>query len=89
MSDEINNVILDVLAKHTQLDREKVTLDTRLNSVGVDSLMMVEIIFDLEERFDISIPDPEFVGQQKNQFETVADVVRVVKELIEQQQTAS
>jgi len=85
MSEEINNVILDVLAKHTQIDREKVTLETRLNSVGVDSLMMVEIIFDLEERFDISIPDPEFVGQQNKQFETVADVVRVVKDLIEQQ----
>lgn len=89
MSEEINNVILDVLAKHTQIDREKVSLETRLNSVGVDSLMMVEIIFDLEERFDISIPDPEFVGQQNKQFETVADVVRVVKDLIEQQQTAS
>ena len=45
MSEEINNVILDVLAKHTQIDREKVSLDTRLNSVGVDSLMMVEILF--------------------------------------------
>ncbi|RJR21057.1 MAG: acyl carrier protein [Nitrospiraceae bacterium] len=88
MSEEINNVILDVLAKHTQIDREKVNLETRLNSIGVDSLMMVEIIFDLEERFDISIPDPEFVGQQNKQFETVADVVRVVKDLIEQQ-TAS
>jgi acyl carrier protein len=89
MSEEINSVVLDILARHTQLDRGKVNLDTRLNSVGVDSLMMVEIIFDLEERFDISIPDPEFVGQQNKQFETVADVVRVVKELIEQQQTAS
>jgi len=88
MSEDINNTILDVLAKHTQMDRGKVNLETRLNSVGVDSLMMVEIIFDLEERFDISIPDPEFVGQQNKQFETVADVVRVVKELIEQQ-TAS
>jgi acyl carrier protein len=89
MSEEIGNVVLDVLAKHTQISREKVSLDTRLNSVGVDSLMMVEIIFDLEERFDISIPDPEFVGQQNRQFETVADVVRIVKELIEQQQTTS
>jgi len=89
MSEEISNIVLDILAKHTQLDREKVSLDTRLNSVGVDSLLMVEIIFDLEERFDISIPDPEFVGQQNRQFETVADVVRVVRELIEQQQKTS
>lgn len=88
MSEEISSVILDILAKHTEIERDKINLDTRLNSVGVDSLMMVEVIFDLEERFDISIPDPEFVGQQNKQFETVADVVRVVKDLIEQQ-TAS
>lgn len=89
MSEDIDSIVLDVLAKHTEMDREKVTLDTRLNSVGVDSLMMVEIIFDLEERFDISIPDPDFVGQQSRQFETVTDVVRIVKDLIEQQKTTS
>ena len=88
MSEEIGNIVLNVLTKHTQIDRGKVTLETRLNSVGVDSLMMVEIIFDLEERFDISIPDPEFVGQQNKQFETVADVVGVVKDLIEQQKAS-
>ncbi|HBH60439.1 MAG TPA: hypothetical protein DDX85_01585 [Nitrospiraceae bacterium] len=88
MSEEIGSIVLDVLTKHTQIDRGKVTLETRLNSVGVDSLMMVEIIFDLEERFDISIPDPEFVGQKNKQFETVADVVGVVKDLIEQQKAS-
>ncbi|MHC4104829.1 MAG: acyl carrier protein [Planctomycetota bacterium] len=85
MSDSINNEILDILAKHTQLEREKVTLATPLDDIGVDSLLMVEIIYDLEERFDISIPDPEMIDEQKRQFKTADDVVRVVKELIQQQ----
>ncbi len=85
MSDSINNEVLDILSKHTQMERDKVSLETNLNSAGVDSLVMVEIIFNLEEQFDISIPDPEFIGNQKNQFETAADVVRVVESLIEEQ----
>lgn len=89
MTDSVDNDILDIMAKHTQLDRAKVTQDTRLDSVGVDSLLMVEIIFDLEEKFDISIPDPETVGEQSRQFETTADVIKKVKELIEEQRTTS
>ena len=86
MSD-INNTVLDILAKHAQLEREKVTLDTQLNSIGVDSLTMVEIIYDLEEEYDIDIPDPDFIGEQNPQFKTASDVVRVVQELIQQQKT--
>ena len=85
MSDSIDNEIFGMLARHTQLENEKITPDTRLDSIGVDSLLMVEIIFDLEEHFDISIPDPDFVGEQSQQFKTAADVVRNVKEVIQQQ----
>ena len=89
MSDSISNDILDILAKHSKLERDAITMDTHLGNVGVDSLVLVEIIFDLEERFDISIPDPDFTGNQKGQFETAADVVKIVKELIEQQTKSS
>jgi acyl carrier protein len=85
MSDSIDNEIFGILAKHTQLENDKITPDTRLDSIGVDSLLMVEIIFDLEEHFDISIPDPDTVGEQSQQFKTAADVVRNVKEVIQQQ----
>ena len=84
MTESIDNEVLDILAKHTEVGREKMSLDTRLNTIGVESLMMVEIIYDLEERFDISIPDPDFVGEQP--FKTARDIVGAIKELIEQQQ---
>ncbi len=84
MSDSIDNDIFDIMARHAQLEGVQVIPETKLQSIGLDSLKMVEIIFDLEERFDISIPDPE-IGSQNNQFETAADVVRIVKDLIQQQ----
>jgi acyl carrier protein len=86
MSDSFENIVLDVLANHAQLDRDKVTASTPLDNIGVDSLLMVEIIFDLEEKFDISIPDPDFIGQQGPQFKTAGDVVRIAKEILEEQQ---
>jgi acyl carrier protein len=85
VTDSIDNDILDILTKYAKLEGAKVTPDTKLEHIGVDSLLMVEIIFELEERFDITIPDPEFIGEQNRQFETAADVVRVVKELIQEQ----
>ena len=50
---------------------------------------MVEIIFDLEEHFDISIPDPEIIEDQSQQFKTVADILHVVNELIQEQEKNS
>lgn len=85
MSDSVDSEIFGILAKHTELQDDEITPDTRLDSIGVDSLLMVEIIFDLEEHFDISIPDPDFVGEQGSQFKTAADVVKSVKEVIQQQ----
>ena len=84
MSDSIDNDIFDIMARHAQLEGVKVAPATKLQNIGLDSLKMVEIIFDLEERFDISIPDPE-IGAQNKQFETAADVVQIVKDLIQQQ----
>lgn len=88
MSEQMSSVIIGILAKHTEIDRETINVDTPLESLGVDSLLMVEIIFDLEERFNISIPDAAFVGERNRQFETVADIVRIVRELMDKQ-TAS
>jgi acyl carrier protein len=77
--------ILKILAKHAELDPSEVTPDTALGGIGIDSLKLVEIIYDLEERFDISIPDPEDVGQQSSQFRKAGDVVHTVTELMRQQ----
>ncbi len=83
MNDSIEDAVLGIMAGHMDLEREKMTPATPLQDLGVDSLKMVEIMFELEERFDINIPDPENVGQQEQQFRTAADVVNVVKGLIE------
>ncbi len=87
MSESISNEVFEILARHAELDRDKVTPSTPLQMSGVDSLLMVEIIFDLEEHFDISIPD-ELLGMQNQELETAADVVSLVEKLIQQKKTS-
>jgi acyl carrier protein len=54
-------------------------LSEPLDSLGLDSLKVVELIFDIEETFDIQIPlnaNMDFKGK------TVADLIQAVDRLV-------
>ena len=55
MSDNTKAVI-DIIAEQAMLDRGVVTENTQLDTLNIDSVMMVEIIFAIEEHFGIHIP---------------------------------
>jgi acyl carrier protein len=50
--------VIDIVAEQLGVDKEKVTRDTSfVNDLGADSLDQVELVMELEEEFDIDIPD--------------------------------
>jgi acyl carrier protein len=50
--------VIDIVAEQLGVDRDKVTPDTHfVNDLGADSLDTVELVMELEEEFDINIPD--------------------------------
>jgi acyl carrier protein len=52
--------VIDIVAEQLGVDKEKVTPDTSfVNDLGADSLDTVELVMELEEEFDINIPDEE------------------------------
>ena len=53
----------------------RITADTTLADLGADSLDLVELIMELEEDFDISIPDD--VAQR---IRTVGDAIRYIEQ---------
>lgn len=79
-------VILEILCRYVgeDVDAEKVTLDANLEELGIDSMDVVEIIFDLEESFDIDVPNPGDVEGGTMNFSTVQDMINSIKTLIEQ-----
>ncbi|HIR01236.1 MAG TPA: acyl carrier protein [Candidatus Aveggerthella stercoripullorum] len=53
------DTIKEVLQENLDIDPETVAEDSTLESLGIDSLDMVELICELEERCDIEFGEPE------------------------------
>ncbi|KAF7598462.1 MAG: phosphopantetheine-binding protein [Candidatus Dactylopiibacterium carminicum] len=52
---------------------EDITLESRLEDIGVDSLTLLDLMFDFEDKYGVRMPDdlprPETVGQLIEIFE--------------------
>ena len=59
MSDDLIQRVLKVIASSKRIPLEKVTIEGDFQQLGIDSMDAVEILFALENEFDISIPDEE------------------------------
>ncbi len=50
--------MIDIVASQLGVDKEKIAPETSfVNDLGADSLDTVELVMELEEEFDINIPD--------------------------------
>lgn len=50
--------VTEIVAEQLGVDKDKITRDTHfVNDLGADSLDTVELVMELEEEFDINIPD--------------------------------
>lgn len=85
MTEENTQAIFDILMERAEEKPDSIDAATSLESMGIDSLALVEIIFDLEEKFDITIPDPSEIEGLDSDFKTAGDVITAVGTLIEQQ----
>jgi acyl carrier protein len=55
---EIQEKLVDILTRHTTIDRSAVTPDKHLKfDLGLDSLDVAEMVYEMEETFGIQIPD--------------------------------
>jgi acyl carrier protein len=63
--------VRDIIAKQLDIEPGTITMTSRLiDDLKADSLDIVELIMDLEQEFNIEIPDEELPKVQ-----TVADIV--------------
>jgi acyl carrier protein len=54
----IEERVIDIVAEQLGVDKEKISPETSfVNDLGADSLDQVELVMELEEEFDIDIPD--------------------------------
>src|ERR1700678_1503826 len=82
-----------IIAKSLNIPIERLTPDSRLDELGAESLDVIEIVFGLEEKFDITIPlkadeatrlttADKGGGSQDAPFSTVGEVAQSVEKLV-------
>jgi len=76
---DITADVVAIIAKKLPPENRNLQMSDRLDEIGIDSLMGVEMIFDLEEKFDIQIPFN--ANDAKLEFETVGEVVEAIKKI--------
>lgn len=75
--------ILEIIADQALMDPEDISMDQTLDDLGLDSMALVEIIYGVEEAFEIQVPfnanEPE---DSDFDISSVQAVIDGVKELI-------
>ncbi|MCU0239748.1 MAG: phosphopantetheine-binding protein [Pyrinomonadaceae bacterium] len=76
MSDIAQRVI-SVIAKFKKIPAETISETTTLEELGLDSLDGLNLIFELEEEFDITIPDDKALSMK-----TVGEMIQGLEKVI-------
>ena len=77
MSDPVAEKVIATLASVKRIPAEKISLETNLQEMGIDSLDVFSLLFELENAFKISIPDDDV-----RSIKTVNDIFEGIKKLL-------
>jgi acyl carrier protein len=94
MTVEMLEEIKRIVSKRVEVPVEQVTHDTRLEDLGAGSLEVIEIVYDIEEKFGISVPikpgesslvlETETQGAKASvKLQTIGDIARAVQSLVD------
>jgi len=75
--------VFEIIAKQKRISPEQVTIDSTFQELGLDSLDAVNILFEVEGEFNISISD-----EQARQIKDVRQMVEGVAALAGEKKTA-
>ena len=82
---DIEQAVIDIIAKEGSVPRDKIVLDATLQDLDVHSLDGVQIIFALEDKFDIMVPD----DQAQHATGTVRQLIEGVTQLVAAKKAAA
>ena len=79
MSDKsVEERVIRVFADFKKVPPEEITMDTTFEELGFDSLDGLNLVFELEEEFDMTIPDDR-VGDMKGVRQAVEGIEALLK----------
>lgn len=72
-----------MMAEQFDLKQEDLAPDTQLEALGLDSLSVIEFMFNIEDQFHIKLPD------ERVEIKTLQDIVSIVDRLVAEQKAAT
>lgn len=68
--------VIEIVSSQMGRSKDEVTPETSfVNDLGADSLDVVELLMEFEEKFDLSIPE-----EDAEKIQTVADAIKYIEE---------
>ena len=72
----IEERVIEIVSEQMGVNKDQITKDTSfINDLGADSLDTVELVMELEEEFDLTIPD-----EKAEEIQTVGQAVAYIEE---------
>ena len=96
-AETVADQVTEIISKQLKIPIERLTPTVALQELGAESLDFIEIVFALEEKFDISIPynaneaaagKAEASGVGSEKFETIEQISAAVKGLMDAKASA-
>ena len=74
----LQDTVIKEISAHLKCQPGDIALDMRLDELGIDSLGAITIMYELEDRLDVEIPNEVF-----DQLTIVNDIVSQLEQLLE------
>ena len=76
MEEKMLDQIREIICEFVNVDPASITMDTNIRTdLGLNSLELINMAVEIEESFEVEIPDREAMDLQ-----TVADAIRIIRE---------
>ena len=89
MTDSVRDKVIAIIAEQALVEPSEIADNTKLDELRLDSLALVEIVFGIEEAFDVSVPynanDP---SDSDFDLSSVAAVTKAVEGLVSEKGAA-
>lgn len=76
MNDSTQQQVFEIIAKQAKIDLATVKPESTLKDLGVESLDAIELIFDIEEHFNINFPEQQGANFDSDTVQSLVDAVQ-------------
>ncbi|HEV2762319.1 MAG TPA: acyl carrier protein [Pyrinomonadaceae bacterium] len=62
MADDLGGQVVEIIARYVKRSPEGISLETTFDELGMTSLDSLGLVYELEEMFNVSIPNEDVLG---------------------------